>query len=44
MTKWDSILILYDPQLKPIYAETTVWGDGERVKMHTLFSGNRDVL
>lgn len=31
MTKWDSVLIPYDPQLKPIYAETTVWGDGERV-------------
>ncbi|MCG8650452.1 MAG: exo-alpha-sialidase, partial [Pirellulales bacterium] len=31
MTKWDSVLIPYDPQLKPIYAETSVWGDGERV-------------
>ncbi len=31
LTKWDSILIPYDPQLQPSYAETTVWGDGERV-------------
>ena len=31
MTKWDSVLIPYDLQLKPIYAETTVWGDGDRV-------------
>lgn len=31
MTKWDSVLIPYDPQLKPIYAETTVWGEGQRV-------------
>ena len=31
MTKWDSVLIPYDPQLKPIYAETSVSGDGDRV-------------
>lgn len=31
MTKWDSVLIPYAPQLKPSYAETSVWGDGERV-------------
>ena len=31
LTKWDSIVLPYDPQLKPIYAETTVWGDGDRI-------------
>ena len=31
MTKWDSVLIPYDPQLKPSYAETTVWGEGKRI-------------
>ena len=31
VTKWDSVLIPYDPQLKPIFAETSVWGDGKRV-------------
>ena len=31
LTKWDSILIPYDPQLKPSYAETTVWAEGNHV-------------
>lgn len=31
LTKWDSVLIPFDPRLKPSYAETTVWAEGERV-------------
>ena len=31
LTKWDSILIPFDPQLKPSYAETTVWAEGNHV-------------
>lgn len=27
-TKWDSVLIPFPPQLKPSFAETTVWADG----------------
>jgi hypothetical protein len=30
-TKWDSILIPFDPRLKPSFAETTVWADDNRV-------------
>ena len=30
-TKWDSVLIPFPPQLKPSFAETTVWGDGAHV-------------
>jgi hypothetical protein len=30
-TQWDSILIPFDPRLKPSFAETTVWAEGERV-------------
>jgi hypothetical protein len=28
---WDSILLDYDPQLEPAYAETTVWAKGKRI-------------
>ncbi len=31
LTRWDSILIPYDPRLKPSYAETTVWAEGKKV-------------
>jgi len=30
-TKWDTVLIPYDPALKPSFAETTVLTDGDRV-------------
>ncbi len=30
-TKWDSVLIPFPPQLKPSFAETTVWADGAHV-------------
>lgn len=30
-TKWDSILIPFDPELKPSFAETTVWATADRV-------------
>jgi len=30
-TKWDSILIPYDPALKPGFAETTVWSENKHV-------------
>lgn len=29
--KWDSVRIPYDPELKPSYAETTVWAQGKHV-------------
>lgn len=29
--KWDTILIPYDPALKPSFAETTVWAEGTHV-------------
>lgn len=29
--KWDSVLIPYDPALKPSFAETTVWAEGKHV-------------
>ncbi len=41
LTKWDSVLVPYDPQLKPIYAETTVWSDGDRVT--AVIRGGRGV-
>ncbi|MFV2069528.1 MAG: exo-alpha-sialidase [Pirellulales bacterium] len=31
LTKWDSILIPFDPRLKPSFAETTVWAEGKHV-------------
>lgn len=31
LTRWDSILIPYDPRLKPSFAETTVWAEGTHV-------------
>lgn len=31
LTKWDSILIPFDPRLKPGFAETTVWAEGDHV-------------
>ena len=31
LTRWDSVLIPFDPQLKPSYAETTVWAEGTHV-------------
>jgi len=31
LTKWDSVLIPYDRRLKPSFAETTVWADGDHV-------------
>lgn len=31
LTRWDSVLIPYDPRLRPSFAETTVWADGNRV-------------
>ena len=31
LSKWDSVLIPYDPQLKPSYAETTVWAEDDHV-------------
>lgn len=30
-TKWDSVLIPFPPQLKPSFAETTVWAEGSKV-------------
>ena len=30
-TNWDSVLIPFPPQLKPSFAETTVWADGAHV-------------
>ena len=30
-TKWDTVLIPFDPRLKPSFAETTVWADGNKV-------------
>jgi hypothetical protein len=30
-TKWDSVLIPFPPQLKPSFAETTVWAEGAKV-------------
>lgn len=29
--KWDTVLIPYDPALKPSFAETTVWAEGKHV-------------
>jgi hypothetical protein len=29
--KWQTVLLPYDPALKPNYAETTVWAEGKRV-------------
>lgn len=40
VTEWDSILIPYDPALKPSYAETTVWADGKRVLAVIRGGGN----
>ncbi len=31
LTRWDSIRILYDPQLQPSFAETTVWAEDKDV-------------
>jgi len=31
LTKWDSILLPYHPDLKPSFAETTVWAEGSTV-------------
>jgi hypothetical protein len=31
LTNWDSVLIPFDPRLKPSFAETTVWAEGEQV-------------
>jgi hypothetical protein len=31
MTNWHSILIPFDPRLKPTFAETTVWAEGNEV-------------
>jgi hypothetical protein len=31
LTKWDSVLIPFDPRLQPGFAETTVWAEGQRV-------------
>jgi len=31
LTQWDSVLIPYDRRLKPSFAETTVWSEGDRV-------------
>lgn len=31
MTQWDSVLIPYDPRMKPSFAETTVCSEGDRV-------------
>jgi len=31
LTKWDSILLPYHPDLKPSFAETTVWAEGSKV-------------
>ncbi|MBC8352279.1 MAG: exo-alpha-sialidase [Planctomycetes bacterium] len=31
LTRWDSTLIPFDPRLKPSYAETTVWAEGNHV-------------
>ena len=31
LTKWDSVLIPYDPRLRPSFAETSVWSEGDRV-------------
>ena len=31
LTRWDTIPIPFDPRMKPVYAETTVWPDGRRV-------------
>ena len=31
LTNWKSVLIPYPPELKPSYAETTVWAEGKRV-------------
>jgi hypothetical protein len=31
LTKWDSVLIPYSPRLRPSFAETTVWSEGDRV-------------
>ena len=30
-TRWDSVLIPFDPQMKPSFAETTVWAEGQDV-------------
>lgn len=29
--KWDSVLLPYHPRLRPSFAETTVWAEGDRV-------------
>jgi hypothetical protein len=31
LMQWDSVLIPYDRRLKPSFAETTVWSEGDRV-------------
>ena len=31
LTQWNSVLIPYDNRLKPSFAETTVWSEGDRV-------------
>ena len=31
LTQWDSVLIPFDRRLKPSFAETTVWSEGDRV-------------
>ncbi len=31
LTKWDSVLLPYHPDLKPSFAETTVWAEGSTV-------------
>jgi hypothetical protein len=40
LTKWDSVLIPFDPQLKPSFAETTVWAEGEYVLAVIRGGGN----
>jgi len=31
LTKWDSIRLPYHPDMKPSFAETTIWADGSKV-------------
>lgn len=40
LTKWDSVLIPFDPRLKPSFAETTVWADRETVLAVIRGGGN----
>ncbi len=41
LTRWKSVLIPYPAELKPSFAETTVWAEGKRVV--AVIRGGRDV-